>query len=55
MAIEEDAGRGYCYAKRESTLKHGLCEGNFLTRPPTGTPRHASSPDEGIPIFSTLP
>jgi hypothetical protein len=23
---------------------------NFLTRPPTGTPRRASSPSEGLPI-----
>ena len=36
MAMEEDEGRGYCYAGRESTLKHMLCGGNFLTRPPTG-------------------
>jgi len=35
MALEEDAGRGYCYARRESTLKHGICEDTFLTRPPT--------------------
>ena len=31
MAMEGDAERGYCHAKRESTLKHVLC-GNFLTR-----------------------
>jgi hypothetical protein len=55
MAIEEDAGRGYCYTRRESTQKHGLCEGNILTRPHTSTPSHATSPGEGIPIFSTLP
>jgi hypothetical protein len=36
MAMEEDAGRGYCHARRESTLKHVRCGGNFLTRPPTG-------------------
>ena len=28
---------------------------NFLTRPPTGTPRRAISPGEGLPIFPTLP
>jgi hypothetical protein len=62
MAMEEDEGRGYCYAGRESTLKHMLCGGNFLTRPPTGRyfspappsdcfaidfPGHAISPGEG--------
>jgi hypothetical protein len=36
MAMEEDAGRGYCHARRESTLKHVLCGNNFLSRPPTG-------------------
>jgi len=41
MAMEEDAGRGYCYARRESTLKHGLCESSFFTHPPIGTPRRA--------------
>ncbi len=55
MAMEKDEGRGYCYAGRESTLKHMLCGGNFLTRPPTSTLRHASSPGEGLPIFTTLP
>ncbi len=39
MAMEENAGRGYCHARRESTLKYVLYGGNFLTRPPTGTPR----------------
>ncbi len=28
---------------------------SFLTRPPTGTPRRAMSPGEGLPIFPTLP
>jgi hypothetical protein len=36
MVMEEDAGRGYCHDRRESTLKHALCGGNFFTRPPTG-------------------
>ena len=40
MAMEEDAGRGYCYARRESTLKYVLYGGNFLTRPSRGTLRH---------------
>ena len=54
MAIEEDAGRGYCYARRESTVKHVLA--GQPSHPSThGTPGHAISPDEGIPIFSTLP
>jgi len=47
MAMEGDAGRGYCYARKESTLKHVLYGGNFLTRPPNGTSRHAISPGEG--------
>jgi len=56
MAMEEDAGRGYCYARRESTLKHVLCEGSFLTHPPTGTPKRTIIiPGEGLPIFPTLP
>jgi len=55
MAIEEDAGRGYCYVRRESTLKHGLCEGTFLTRPRPSTPSYATSPGQSIPIFSTFP
>ena len=33
MAMEEDVGKGYCYARRESTLKHVLCGSNFLTHP----------------------
>jgi len=33
--MEEDEGRGYCYVRRESTLKHMLSGGSFLTRPPT--------------------
>jgi len=33
MAMEEDAGRGYCYARRESTLKHILC--GALSHPST--------------------
>ncbi len=28
---------------------------NFLTRPPTSTPRRAISPSEGLPNFPTLP
>jgi hypothetical protein len=40
MATEENAGRGYCYARRESTVKHVLCGSNFFTHPPTSTPRH---------------
>jgi hypothetical protein len=28
MAMEEDAGRGYCHARRESTLKHMLVKPN---------------------------
>jgi hypothetical protein len=55
MAMEEDAGRGYCHDRRESTLKHVLCGGNFLTRPPTDTSRHAISPGEDHQIFPTLP
>ena len=62
MVLEEDARRGYCYARRESSLKHMLCGGNFLARPPTGRyflpalpsdcfaidfPGHAISPSEG--------
>ena len=31
---EQGAGRGYCYARRESNLKQALCARNFLTRPP---------------------
>ena len=53
MAMEGDAGRGYCHAKRESTLKHVLCGGSFLTRPPTGTPKHTISPGEGL-LFPSL-
>jgi hypothetical protein len=44
MAMEEDEGRGYCYAGRESTLKHMLCGGNFLTRPPTADTFHPPYP-----------
>jgi hypothetical protein len=70
MAMEEDAGRGYCYARKESTLKHVLCGGSFLTHPPTGRhfspalpsacfaidfPGRAISPGEGLQIFPTLP
>src|SRR5712692_767745 len=33
----------------------GLTARRFLTRPPTGTPRRAISPGEGLQIFSTLP
>jgi hypothetical protein len=36
MAMEEDAGRGYCHDRRESALKHVLCGGKFLIYPPTG-------------------
>ena len=39
MSMKEDAGRGYCHDRRESTLKHVRCGGNFLTRPLTGTLR----------------
>jgi hypothetical protein len=68
MAMEEDAGIGYCRDRRESTLKHMLCGGNFLTRLPTGRyfspalpsdcfaidfPGHAISPGEGLPTLST--
>ena len=35
-AMEEDARRDYCFARRESTLTHVLCGDNFLTRPPNG-------------------
>ena len=55
MAMEEDAGKGYCHARRESNLKHMLCECNFLIRPPTGTPKRIISPGEGLLIFPTLP
>ncbi len=48
-AMEEDAGRGYCYARRESTLKHVLCGGNFLTRPPTA----CSFPSTGAACFGS--
>jgi hypothetical protein len=58
MAMEGDAERGYCHAKRESTLKHVLCGGSFLTRPPSDCfaidfPRHAISPGEDLPTLST--
>ena len=33
MAVEEDAGRGYCHARRESTLKHVLCGGQLSRLP----------------------
>jgi hypothetical protein len=36
MAMEGDEGRGYCHARRESTLKYVRYGGNFLTRPHTG-------------------
>ena len=55
MAMEEDAGRSYCYARRVSTLTHVLCGDNFHTHPPTSTLRRAISPGEGLPIFPTLP
>ncbi len=71
MAMEEDAGRGYCHDRRESTLTHVLCGGNFFTRPPTGRyfspalpsdcfaidfPGHAISPGEDHQkIFPTFP
>ena len=32
--MEEDEGRGCCYAERESTLAHILCGGNLITCPP---------------------
>jgi hypothetical protein len=35
--MEQDAGSGYCYAKRESNLKHVRCA--QLSHPRTGTPR----------------
>jgi len=44
MVMEEDAGRGYCHARRESTLKHELYGGNFLTRPPTSRYLHPPYP-----------
>ena len=34
-------------------MKHWLCGGNFLTRPPTGKPKHAISPGEGL-LFPSL-
>ena len=49
MAMEEDEGRGYCYAGRESTLKHMLCGGNFLTRPPTADTFHPHYPPPDCP------
>ena len=49
MAMEEDEGRGYCYAGRESTLKHILCGGNFLTRPPTADTFHPHYPPPDYP------
>ena len=51
MAMEEDARRGYCYAGRESTLKHMLCGGNFLTRPPTADIFHPHYPPSDCPSF----
>ena len=36
-------------ADRSSTAR------DILTRPPTGTPRRASNPGEGLPVFPTLP
>ena len=45
--MEQDPGKGYCYARRESNLKHALYGGNFFTRPPTDTPRRTISPCEG--------
>ena len=71
MAMEEDAGRGYCHDRRESALKHVLCGGKFLIYPPTGRyfspalpsdcfaidfPGHAISPGEDHQkIFPTFP
>ena len=52
--MEQDAGRGYCYARRESNLKHVLCARNFLTCQPTGTPRRDISPGDGLLILSTF-
>jgi hypothetical protein len=49
MAMEEDEGRGYCYAGRESTLKHMLCGGNFLTRPLTADTFHPPYPPPDCP------
>src|SRR3990172_4448461 len=49
MAMEEDAGRGYCHARRESTLKYVRYGGNFLTRPPTA----CSFPSTGVAWFGS--
>jgi hypothetical protein len=49
MAMEEDARRGYCYVRRESTLKHMLYGGSFLTRPPTA----CSFPSTGAAWFGS--
>ena len=50
MAMEEDARRGYCYARRESTLKHVLCGGTFLTRPLTSRYFSPTLPSECFTI-----
>jgi len=49
MAMEEDARRGYCYVRRESTLKHMLYGGSFLTRPLTA----CSFPSTGAAWFGS--
>jgi hypothetical protein len=49
MAMEEDARKGYCYVRRESTLKHVLSGGSFLTRPPTA----CSFPSTGTAWFGS--
>jgi hypothetical protein len=60
MAMEEDAGRGYCYARRESTRNTCFAGATFSPARPSDCfaidfPRHAISPGEGLPIVLTSP
>ena len=52
MAMEEDEGEATVNAGRESILKHVLCEGNFLTSPPTADTFHSPYPSIASPSIS---
>ena len=64
MAMEEDAGRGYCYASRESTLKTHAVRGQ-LSHPSThcllvpfyggGLGWFPTAHVEGAPLYMFLP
>ena len=42
--MEQDAERGYCYARRESNLKFVLCARSFLTTHPLADTFHPPYP-----------